>query len=344
MPARPDLGDPMRIATWNVEWFNGLFDDDGALLEDDEPSARHGVTRAAQLAGIGIVLAAIDADAVLIVEAPDDGRRRSTVRALERFVEVCGLRIRKAIIGFASHTEQELAILYDPDRITLRHDPQESPGAPRFDTVFEVDLDLDGTPDAVRFARPPLELAASGPRSFRLIGVHAKSKAPHGARNAEEVWRIGIENRRKQLAQCIWLRHRIDAVLNSGEDLIVLGDLNDGPGLDTFEGLFRRSGIEVVMGLDGPPERQMFDPHARAALLNPLIAAHSTARFYNVGEDRYFPALLDYILVSPRIAAASPRWRIWHPFDDPACWRNLDLRQALLDASDHFPVTLDLAW
>jgi hypothetical protein len=48
-------------------------------------------------------------------------------------------------------------------------------------------------------------------------------------------------------------------------------------------------------------------------------------------------------MVSPALRPAARRWRIWHPFDDPACWRDPELRDALLDASDHFPVTLDLA-
>jgi len=35
----------MRLATYNVEWFDALFDDDGNLLDDGEWSARHDVTR-----------------------------------------------------------------------------------------------------------------------------------------------------------------------------------------------------------------------------------------------------------------------------------------------------------
>ncbi|MFN3936957.1 MAG: endonuclease/exonuclease/phosphatase family protein [Gemmobacter sp.] len=334
----------MRIATWNVEWFNALFDDDGRLLEDDAPSARHGVSRRDQLAAIGIVLAAVDPDAVVIVEAPDEGRRRSTVRALETFAEACNLRQRRAMIGFPSATEQEIALLWDPDRLTPRHDPQVHPGAPRFDNAFELDLDLDGIPEAVHFARPPLELEivpASG-TPFRMIGVHAKSKAPHGARTPDEMLRIGIENRRKQLAQCHWLRRRVEGILREGRPLIVLGDLNDGPGLDEYEHLFGRSGVEIVMGLEGPPELRLTDPNARAALRRPFGIIPTTARFWIAPEGRYFPALLDYVLVSPDIAAGCPRWRIWHPFDDPECWRVLELREALLNASDHFPVTIDL--
>ena len=48
-------------------------------------------------------------------------------------------------------------------------------------------------------------------------------------------------------------------------------------------------------------------------------------------------------MLSPDLARdAAPRWRIWHPFDDRACFEDEALRQALLDASDHFPVTVDL--
>ena len=42
------------------------------------------------------------------------------------------------------------------------------------------------------------------------------------------------------------------------------------------------------------------------------------------------------------LAARSPDWRIWHPFNDPAVMAIPELRDALLTASDHFPVTIDL--
>ena len=341
----------LRIATWNVEWFDALFDDDGRMLEDAEPSRRFGVSRADQLAAIGIVMTAINADALLVVEAPNQGRKRSTVRALETFAAACGLRTTRALIGFPSPTEQELALLFDPAVLTALHDPQgEATGkkgaydAPRFDGVFRIDLDLDGVEDTIVFARPPLELLVTPARGapFRMIGVHTKSKAPHGARSPDEVTRLGIENRRKLLAQCHWLRRRVLGHLAAADPLIVLGDMNDGPGLDEYEHLFGRSGVEVVMGLGDPPPLRLHDPNARKAFRRSPGLMPSSARFYMEDEDRFFPALLDYIMVSPDIAARCPRWRIWHPFDDPACWGVVELRDALLTASDHFPVTLDL--
>lgn len=339
----------MRLATYNIEWFNALFDDAGVLLDDDTWSARYNVTRADQAAAIGTVLNAIDADAVMIIEAPDHNGRRSTVTALEGFAALIGLRARCALVGFTNDTQQEIALLYDPDAMTVAHDPigplvgqPEDGNAPRFDGTFRIDLDVDARADVVRFSKPPLEVAvatAAGAR-LRLIGVHLKSKAPHGTTTLDEARRASIANRRKQLAQAVWLRARVAAHLAAGEAVIVMGDLNDGPGLDEFEDLFGRSSVEIVLGEgEGTP---LFDPHARQALGRKIGAMHSTSRFYLTDRKCYMQALLDYIMVSPELRARGPVWRIWHPFDDPACWALPELRDALLTASDHFPVTLDL--
>jgi endonuclease/exonuclease/phosphatase family metal-dependent hydrolase len=344
---------PLRLATYNVEWFNALFDDAGNPLDDIQRSARYDITRGEQLTALATVFAAMDADGVMIIEAPDTGSRRLTTRALENFAARAGLRTTRALHGFTSETVQEIAFLYDPDRITAVHDPQGAPPSrgdtgdvQRFDGVFWHDLNTDARPERIRFSKPPLEVAmtdrATG-ATLRLIGVHAKSKAPHGGRNAAQVTRIAIENRRKQLAQCLWLRARVDAHLDAGDALIVMGDFNDGPGLDEYEKLFGKSGIEIVIGTDGPMDRQMIEPHAQMILGRKLGITPTSARFYDPTHKRYFGALLDFILLSPHVAAhGAPVWCIWHPLDDPACWANPDLRAALLAASDHFPVTLDI--
>ncbi len=332
----------MRIATYNVEWFHTLFDEAGGIVADDTWSGRRDVTKAQQSAALVKVFRALDADAVLVVEAPDCGRGRDGVAALRNFAAEAGIRARSVCMGFANDTQQELMLLYDPDVITARHDPVDL-GAPGFDSEFRIDLDIDASEDVVRFSKPPLEVALETPvGAMRLIGAHVKSKAPHGARNDAEVMRIAIANRRKQLAQCIWLRRRVEAHLERDEALIVAGDLNDGPGLDEYEALFGRSGLEIVLGREAEASRQMFDPHAARALQSRISAAPTTARFFLRHEGRYLQALLDYIMVSPNLRARAKGWHIWHPFDDPDCWGNTELREALLTASDHFPVSLDL--
>ncbi len=341
---------PLRLATYNVEWMNALFDDQGRLLQDGEPSSRYKTSRGEQLAALGIVFTALDADGILIVEAPDTNTHRQTTRALENFALTMGLRARKALIGYPSETEQEIAFLYDPDRLTAHHDPQGapstshgSPDGPRFDTTFRYDLDADGLSETIRFSKPPLELAISTPegRKLRLIGMHAKSKNPHGAVGREAMIRLSIENRRKQLAQCLWLRQRVEGHLAVGDSLVVLGDFNDGPGIDEFEKLFGHSGVEIVLGAEPDPTMTLTDPHALMALQSRIGFAPTSARFYLAPQKRFFEALLDFIMVSPDLAAKGPDWRIWHPFNDPRIMEIPDLREALLQASDHFPVTVD---
>lgn len=333
----------MRLATWNIEWFDALFDAQSNLLADRKLSRRYKTTRETQADAIAYVLERLDADLVMIIEAPNDGPTQSTVKALEGFAAAYSLRQTKAVVGFTSHTHQEIAALYDPSALSVRHAPQETPFAPQFDTRFPLDIDVDDQPDTHVWSKPPLELAIKPPKGpeWRLIGVHAKSKAPRNAGSEEEENRISIANRRKQLAQCIWLRRRIDDMLQQDQDVLVMGDLNDGPGLDHYEKLFGRSSVEVVMGAED--EVQLFDPHASAARHPRQGFFMGTARFYHKDFRRYVNALLDYIMVSPRLRARhNPRWRIWHPFDDPRLFADPPLRDALLAASDHFPVSIDL--
>ena len=339
----------MRIATYNVEWFSNLFDTTDRLLMDDGWSGRQDVTRAQQIEALGIVFTAIDADAVMIIEAPDQNSRRSSVMALENFASAFDLRCNRALIGFGNDTQQEIALLYDPEKLSARHDPlgnetgkKGAGDAPRFDGVFRIDLDVDATEDIVRFSKPPLEVAVTTDKgnALRLIGAHLKSKAPHGARGRDAIMRMSIANRRKQLAQAIWLRQRVEYHIGQGDSLIVLGDLNDGPGLDEYEDLFGRSSVEIVMGEEG--ENCLFDPHARQAMRSRFGAQAATSRFYLADQKKYIQALLDYVLISPDLRARNPKWRIWHPFDDPDCYAVPELHNALLVASDHFPVVLDI--
>ena len=360
------MSGPLRIATYNIEWFASLFDENGALRLDDGWSSRRDVTRAMQGEAVAAAIRAVDPDLLLVVEGPDETKPGTTTAALQGFAAHFGLRQTGALSGFANGTQQELALMFDPARVTARHDPKGAPfrppssgrrlrldrlgpaaRAPRFDSVLPLDIDEDGLVDLHEFSKPPLEaeVVLDGAVTLRLIGVHAKSKAPHGAKSARDAIRLQIRNRRKQLAQCEWIRRRVDGHLDNDEPVIVLGDLNDGPGLDRYEKLFGRSGVEVVVGDVSAPDRLLRNPHIKARLDPDLGWRPATARFYDRNRKRYLNALIDFILLSPDLVARGrPDWRIWHPFDDPDCYGDADLRKALLTASDHFPVSVDLAF
>lgn len=352
LPEAPN-GHALRIATYNIEWFTNLFGRHDRLLDDDEWSSRYKVKRKDQLAAIARVLKAVDADAIMVIEAPDTGGDRNSVRALQNFAEAYGLRTSRALSGFESHTRQEITLLYNPDMLEAKHAPQglradgrQVQHAPRFDSKFK-----DATTGEIyTFSKPPLEVAMrhkpSG-KALRLIGVHAKSKAVHGEKDKAVALKIAIANRKKQLAQCHWIRQRVTDHLAQGESLIVLGDFNDGPKHENHdrcleaEPCFQEAGVEVVLGDAATPETHLKDPNARL-WLDPMQGwALSSARFYHAGLKWYVNTLLDYVMLSPDLAMAAS-WRIYHPFDDPVCYANETLKNALLTASDHFPVVVEL--
>jgi len=348
----------LRLACYNIAWFARLFDQRNRLVDDQEWSALRNVTRFRQAEAIAEVLRRVDADCIAITEAPNSGRRQSCVAALHVFAQRFGLRQRSAMIGFANPTEQEIALLFDPDRIGAEHAPigevlkdatarsGELPfGSPRFDSVFPADLDREGVIELHRFSKPPLEAVVTdraADLSFRLIAVHLKSKGPNVAGSPEARHRRGLENRAKQFAQATWLRARLDEHLAAGEAIVALGDFNDGPGLDELERVNGRSSVELVTGDPARPEAMMAHPFTRQRMA--ASGAHAaTARFYRDENDSYLNALIDFIMLSPELAAQTrPVWRIWHPFNDAECSADETLHRALLDASDHFPVSVDL--
>lgn len=186
----------MRIATYNVEWFSSLFGPADGLLLDEHWSARYNMTRRAQAEALAKVFRAIDADAVLIMEAPDPSHKANALRAMRHFAKYAEPRCSEPVMGFTNDTQQELVLLSDPRTLSTRHDPQSTAEAPRCDATFHIDLDVDATQDVVRFSKPPLEMSletASGIQ-LRLIGAHLKSKAPHGAKTRDQAMRISIAN------------------------------------------------------------------------------------------------------------------------------------------------------
>lgn len=359
----------LRIAAYNIEWFNALFGKHDQLLFTDDWSARYNVTKAMQARAIAEVLRLVDADIFAIIESPDDQREdgRSVVRALEGFAKHYGLRQNKAMLGFPSGTRQEITLLYDPKRISAIHTPKgrrlEEGGlkgkngahvakmiacgkwsAPRFDGKFP--LTINGETKVHHFSKPPLEATITDRmtgRQVELIAVHAKSKSTARARNKADQERVALDNRRRQLAQCTWLRLRAERFLDLGADFIILGDFNDGPGQDVYEQHFGKSGVEVVMGDIKVPDRLLRNPYTHTQENTKDVPRPTTARFYNQQKKKYEGALLDFIMLSPDLARqAAAKWHIWHALDNLDFADNEKARSALLDASDHFPVSVDL--
>ena len=150
-----------------------------------------------------------------------------------------------------------------------------------FDGTYSNDLDVDAVTDLIRFFKPPFEaeLMCHDGRRITLIGAHLKSKAPHGAKSKDEGMLISIANRRKQLAQALWIRGRVDHVLDDCAEVIVLGDLNDGPGLDVLAGGAGNDtlmGCGYYLGLNGDQSAE-FMAALQAAKADPALLAQYNA-------------------------------------------------------------------
>eukprot|EP00903_Cladosiphon_okamuranus_P001067 g1065.t1 len=374
---------PFRVCTYNIEHFNKLFNEsDEAEPPNPDEDTRYGVTAQRQLEAAAHVISQIDPDLLLIIEAPGTSANgnRNTAHALQNFAHKFNLRCKSATIGFNSSGHQEIAMMFDPDRVTVTHDPEGrelamtvnqledlteqqmaaqlptamniltgrkvSP-APRFDTVYPFDSEDDRLREIYRFTRAPFEARVgiiendAEVFAFRMIGAHIKSKGVFDVQDEARDELKNLSNRRRILAECSWVRERVEEYLERNEPVLVAGDFNDGPGLDYYEARFGRSGIELVAGdLDNP------DRILRTLTLKPRWSGSkgwspATASFYQKESGKFFNALIDFILVSDKIFDKAKNgkddYRIWNPFEDKNIEKGTDLYDALKDASDHFP-------
>ncbi len=107
--------------------------------------------------------------------------------------------------------------------------------------------------------------------------------------------RESIRNRLKLFAECEWIRRRVEEWLEDGSEVVVMGDFNDGPGMDYYELKYGRSAIEIVMG-------DIFEPDLilRSYMGRPKWTSKgwkpTSARFKDRMTEVYVNVVIDHIL------------------------------------------------
>ncbi len=325
----------IRLATYNVEWFTKRFNADNTLKSD--------VASVKQLDAVAAVLKKIKADLVGIVEAPNNGGNQSTVMKLENFASHYGLSLNKALIGFPSKGQQEIAILYNDSKLAAVHKTGGSGVKnPPFNQEFRVDTDDDKIKEIYAHYRPPLEAeitVISSGRSFRLIVAHVKSKGIFSNMDRLNWERASRRNRLKIIAETTSIRKRIDEFIEQGHDVVAMGDINDGPGMDFYEFMYAKSGVEILMGDIFQPDRIVRSYGGR-----PKFGDYgwepSSARFKDSFTGDNVNVLIDHVLASSGIKTSGQKpHRVWSPYQDQDAKA---IKSELLEASDHFPVTLSV--
>lgn len=328
-----------RICLYNIEWFNNLFNEDNSL--------RTGVEEKKRLDAIKNVILHINPDFMGIVEAPNTSANdhEFTTTKLENFAARANLSVKKALTGFISGGSQEIAVLFNPDKFNVTHTPggkTTSKSNPRFDGEFHFDTNDDRIKEIYKHFRPPLEVTIEvkqGGKKFKVIVVHTKSK---GIFNSMDMMHWERENHRSRLklfAECEWIRRRIDEFIEAGSNVIVMGDINDGPGMDYYEMKYGRSAVETIMGDIFEPEKIL-----RNYAGKPTWTAYgwepASTRFKDRMTGDNVNVLIDHVLVSSglKVSGNSPH-KIWNPYENKDAEQ---IKNDLFKASDHFPVSIDL--
>ena len=336
----------MRLMAYNIEWFDDHFNADNSLKDTQASQKKFG--------SIAKVLSKADPDLIGITEGPNTTTttgQRSTVTALENFASEYGLRQNKALIGFPSGGRQEIALLYDPNIVTVEHDPggKAGTGKPPFNEYFFMDSDGDGIKERYKHYRPPLEVKVTrsdNGKSFWVIVAHAKSKGIFSAMDRVHFDRTSERNRRKLFAECMSIRERVDEWLKKKRSVVVMGDINDGPGFDYYESKFGRSSVELIVG-----DIFEIDTLLRYPVGRPKFGQYgwepSSARFKDRFTGDYVNAIIDHIIVSKQFKLlGDDAYKVWNPYpksDDPFIASEAKAERVHLNgASDHFPITLDI--
>lgn len=269
---------PLTITTWNVQNF-----------DTTEPLF------SAKRAWIVQTLRALGSDVVALQEIKDR-------RALEAVADDLGFHAQAALPGNPQHAIRVAFLTRDPTPGPA--EPITKWRMPRGMKVRQLD-DQGQLQTLTTFRRPALRIQVlyEG-RAIDIITAHLKSKllsfGPFFSTTDETLRaRTGFLALQIRSAEALTLREHVSELLAHGHDVVLLGDLNDGPKAATTELLY------------GPPGSQVRGPEDAAHVTGAFQRgdAGDAQRLFNVcnlvpDERRWSrrhngqPELLDHILVS----------------------------------------------
>jgi predicted extracellular nuclease len=338
----------IRFAVYNMEWMKNLFYRDGTPKRSDQGSNddKEDGVRSEQLA---TVVRTMKPDILCVVEGPDTLKNGSKTASgqLQSWCDLHALADEyRSIQGLISGGQQELCALYRTSKIKLIHDPEKNAKKNPFDQPFLVDTLESLIKEQYKHYRPPLELSVRKKNSpdaeiARIIVAHTKSKGIFDSVDLARYEQLSERNRRKLFAECCSIRQRCNQWLSDkpNQKIIVCGDFNDGFGLDYYESRFSKSAVDILLGDVWSPE-SIFKHVLPKPKLNKYGWSPSSSRYKDRITGDYFNVLIDHILVSQNIPYENAM--VWNPYPDNAPDNVKAIKKNLVDASDHFPVSVDL--
>jgi endonuclease/exonuclease/phosphatase family metal-dependent hydrolase len=343
----------VTICSLNVEWMNDWFTADADPVAFRQTFTRDGHTSdtnetATRTTGL---IRAIDPDVLAIEEGPS--RPAELALFIQDYLSDQNGQPLYEFFLSDSGVQQKLGLLYKPGSVDSA---QLAPHAEINGLIdpWQADVDGDAVLDEYQFTRTPLVVDLSfGGRALRVIVMHTKSNFIN---QGQQLWDdpttrqqyviSALKNRRRISTEGMRVRTFLDATLqnDSQANVIVLGDLNDGPGLDYFEELYLSHNVtDIMVGSAFQPE--WIFGHAQHDV---PAAERYTAVFddFVTGEQNKH-LLLDHILLSPGLKRGglkkvSKSGRVRHAEYDAQVVNNRQNREDR--PSDHRPVSVELEY
>ena len=179
---------------------------------------------------------------------------------------------------------QQVAALVRKDLFNIRRyealsDKQVTPENKRYPYPESKTASLNGKPTKIYWSRFPiefdLELKVNPGHFYKFIVTYPKAKIGKGKFKK-------LKARLQNVIQQKMIRERVETIAKDFEDYFVLGDMNDMPGLDSYEKELGLDGFSTLMPADD------------SLLFNPIS--------FREGEGTYIyknqPQVIDYILAS----------------------------------------------
>jgi endonuclease/exonuclease/phosphatase family metal-dependent hydrolase len=345
----------LRIATYNVEWMNNLFEREGARLRTvpGKGIGRNPQDATAVARKIAAVMQDLDAQIIGVQEGP------SRVEKMKLFVKQF-LNDQYQVFGMEAGAQSNYALVRKGLPLQAKQIPKEHRlfALLRRPVVFQPWGEFDSK-KTYSMARPPVLLQLARPGKQGLVEVvvaHTKSQFTRGfsAKKFRErepaAMKEAILSRQKLSADiAAYRRHVTHVILSEQASAVVLvGDINDGFTRSTFEkeflmqslidelrGSFRRQNALLEHAFD---QKQLQDPEAHTVVFDSPEQNGKKVR-----------ELIDHVVMTPAVRKAG-LWlrlqpgsaRIGHAISQ----RHTDNHGQQPDErpSDHVPVWADFEY
>jgi len=336
----------MRLVNFNIEWMNEWFvGSNQVAFRQNNPNK--GIDNVDDLAKrvAGLILSA-DPDVLTIEEGPSD------IREMQLFVSTY-LSANNVplydVYGGIDGSSQKIYALVKKNGGLANGQLVVEPETAKLKNKWECDIDGNGIAEPYKFTRLPVVIEGdlTNGKKCRIITMHSKSNYVH---NGEKLWKnpatkqqfinTALESRRRISTEAMRVRMYLDTLISNdpNANIIVTGDLNDGPGLDYFEMRYlTHNVIDIILGSTFAHE--LLFRHSFIDKVNP--SNRYTAEFYDYVDDEDKKLLLDHIAVSPALVNSVVSSGILHSEYDAAMDPNA-ASDRQKRPSDHRPIFLDI--